>query len=53
MFLINPDGLMFDEMTAGSLAKIDFDCHKLDDSPMTEPHKLRHPLGHPLVLLCH
>ena len=28
-FLINPYGLMFDEITASSLVKIDMDCNKL------------------------
>jgi len=32
-FLINPYGLMFDEITASSLVKVDQDCHKLSDSP--------------------
>ncbi len=32
-FLINPYGLMFDEITASSLVKIDQDGNKLDDSP--------------------
>lgn len=32
-FLINPYGLMFDEITASSLVKIDQDCNKLSDSP--------------------
>ncbi len=32
-FLINPYGLMFDEITASSLVKIDMACNKLDDSP--------------------
>jgi ribulose-5-phosphate 4-epimerase/fuculose-1-phosphate aldolase len=32
-FLINPYGLMFDEVTASSLIKIDIDGNKLDDSP--------------------
>jgi ribulose-5-phosphate 4-epimerase/fuculose-1-phosphate aldolase len=32
-FLINPYGLMFDEITASSLIKIDQDCNKLSDSP--------------------
>ena len=32
-FLINPYGLMFDEITASSLVKIDQDCNKLMDSP--------------------
>ena len=32
-FLINPYGLMFDEITASSLVKIDSQCNKLKDSP--------------------
>jgi ribulose-5-phosphate 4-epimerase/fuculose-1-phosphate aldolase len=32
-FLINPYGLMFDEITASSLVKVDQDCKKLVDSP--------------------
>ena len=32
-FLINPYGLMFDEITASSLVKIDIHGNKLDDSP--------------------
>jgi ribulose-5-phosphate 4-epimerase/fuculose-1-phosphate aldolase len=32
-FLINPYGLMFDEITASSLVKIDLEGNKLDDSP--------------------
>jgi ribulose-5-phosphate 4-epimerase/fuculose-1-phosphate aldolase len=32
-FLINPYGLMFDEITASSLIKIDGQCNKLSDSP--------------------
>ncbi len=32
-FLINPYGMMFDEITASSLVKIDIDGQKLDDSP--------------------
>ncbi len=32
-FLINPYGLMFDEITASSLVKVDQDCKKLNDSP--------------------
>ncbi len=32
-FLINPYGLMFDEITASSLVKIDLGGNKLDDSP--------------------
>lgn len=32
-FLINPYGLMFDEITASSLVRVDQDCKKLSDSP--------------------
>jgi len=32
-FLINPYGMMFDEITASSLVKVDQDCNKLSDSP--------------------
>ncbi|MBU6194134.1 MAG: class II aldolase/adducin family protein [Burkholderiales bacterium] len=32
-FLINPYGLLFDEITASSLVKVDQDCRKLSDSP--------------------
>jgi len=32
-FLINPYGLMFDEITASSLVKVDMQCNKLMDSP--------------------
>jgi len=32
-FLINPYGLMFDEITASSLIKVDQQCTKLSDSP--------------------
>ncbi|MGJ7521375.1 class II aldolase/adducin family protein [Variovorax sp. LT1P1] len=32
-FLINPYGLMFDEITASSLVKVDDQCHKVIESP--------------------
>jgi ribulose-5-phosphate 4-epimerase/fuculose-1-phosphate aldolase len=32
-FLINPYGLMFDEITASSLVKVDKDCNKVIESP--------------------
>ncbi len=32
-FLINPYGLMFDEITASNLVKVDRDCKKVIDSP--------------------
>ncbi|MDN4588377.1 class II aldolase [Xenophilus aerolatus] len=32
-FLINPYGLMFDEITASSLVKVDMNCNKVIDSP--------------------
>ena len=34
-FLINPYGLMFDEITASSLVKVDQQCNKLIDSPFS------------------
>ena len=32
-FLINPSGLLFDEITASSLVKVDMACNKLHDTP--------------------
>jgi ribulose-5-phosphate 4-epimerase/fuculose-1-phosphate aldolase len=32
-FLINPFGMLFDEITASSLVKVDQQCNKLSDSP--------------------
>lgn len=32
-FLINPYGLLFDEVTASSLIKVDMSCNKLSESP--------------------
>ncbi|KAB2892384.1 MAG: class II aldolase/adducin family protein [Burkholderiaceae bacterium] len=32
-FLINPYGLMFEEITASSLVKVDMQCNKLNESP--------------------
>ena len=32
-FLINPYGMLFDEITASSLIKVDAKCNKLHDSP--------------------
>ncbi len=32
-FLINPYGMMFEEITASSLVKIDLQCNKLNDTP--------------------
>src|ERR1700730_7373938 len=32
-FLINPYGMMFEEITASSLVKVDLDGHKVMDSP--------------------
>ena len=34
-FLINPYGMMFDEITASSLVKVDQSCNKLSDSPFS------------------
>lgn len=54
-FLINPYGLMFEEMTASSLVKIDAQGTKLDDSPYpvnpagftihSAVHAARHDMG--------
>ncbi len=54
-FLINPYGLMFDEITASSLIKVDQDCNKLIDSPFpvnpagfvihSAIHQARHDAG--------
>jgi ribulose-5-phosphate 4-epimerase/fuculose-1-phosphate aldolase len=54
-FLINPYGLMFDEITASSLVKVDAQGHKLDDSPFdvnpagfvihSAVHAARHDVG--------
>jgi len=54
-FLINPYGLMFDEITASSLVKVDRDCNKVIDSPFpVNPagftihsciHEARHDVG--------
>ena len=39
-FLINPYGLMFDEITASSMVKVDMACNKLHDNPFPV-----HPAG--------
>ncbi len=54
-FLINPYGMMFDEITASSLIKVDQACNKLSDSPFpVNPagftihsciHEARHDVG--------
>src|SRR5436305_479579 len=54
-FLINPYGLMFDEITASSLVKVDQACNKVIDSPFpVNPagftihsciHEARHDVG--------
>ncbi|MES2687902.1 MAG: class II aldolase/adducin family protein [Pseudomonadota bacterium] len=54
-FLINPYGLMFDEITASSLVKIDAQCNKVIDSPYpvnpagfvihSAVHEARHDAG--------
>jgi ribulose-5-phosphate 4-epimerase/fuculose-1-phosphate aldolase len=54
-FLINPYGLMFDEITASSLVKVDRQCNKVIDSPFpVNPagftihsciHEARHDVG--------
>ncbi|MEG0488944.1 MAG: class II aldolase/adducin family protein, partial [Acinetobacter sp.] len=32
-FLLNPYGLLFEEITASNLIKVDAECNKLSDSP--------------------
>ena len=54
-FLINPYGLMFDEITASSLVKVDDKCNKVIDSPFpvnpagfvihSAVHEARHDAG--------
>ena len=54
-FLINPYGLMFDEITASSLVKVDGQCNKVIDSPFpvnpagfvihSAVHEARHDAG--------
>lgn len=54
-FLINPYGLMFDEITASSLVKVDMQCNKLIESPYpvnpagfvihSAVHEARHEAG--------
>jgi len=54
-FLINPYGLMFDEITASSLVKVNMQCNKLHDSPFpvnpagfvihSAVHEVRHDAG--------
>ena len=47
-FLINPYGLMFDEITASSLVKVDQDCNKLQRLAVPgQSGRLRHPQCHP------
>lgn len=58
-FLINPYGMMFDEITASSLVKIDLQGNKLDDSPFpVNPagftiHSAIHSARHDLQCVLH
>ncbi|MDP2819283.1 MAG: class II aldolase/adducin family protein [Polaromonas sp.] len=58
-FLINPYGLMFDEITASSLVKIDAQCNKVIDSPWpVNPagfviHSAVHEARHDTVCVMH
>ena len=58
-FLINPYGLMFDEITASSLVKIDAQCNKVIDSPYpVNPagfviHSAVHEARHDMVCVMH
>ena len=42
-FLINPYGLMFEEMTASNLVKIDLHGNKLSETLRYQPGRLHHP----------
>ena len=47
-FLINPYGMLFDEITASSLVKVDLDGRKVDRQPVRhEPGRVHHPQRHP------
>ena len=58
-FLINPYGLMFDEITASSLVKVDQACNKVIDSPFpVNPagfniHSCIHEARHDVVCVLH
>lgn len=58
-FLINPYGMMFDEITASSLVKIDLKGNKLDDSPFpVNPagftiHSAIHAARHDVLCVLH
>jgi ribulose-5-phosphate 4-epimerase/fuculose-1-phosphate aldolase len=58
-FLINPYGLMFDEITASSLVKVDAQCNKIIDSPFpVNPagfviHSCIHEVRHDAVCVLH
>ncbi len=58
-FLINPYGLMFDEITASSLVRVDQSCKKLHDSPFpVNPagftiHSCIHAARHDVVCVLH
>ncbi len=58
-FLINPYGLMFDEITASSLVKVDAQCNKVIDSPYpVNPagfviHSAVHEARHDMLCVMH
>ncbi|WP_231710987.1 class II aldolase/adducin family protein [Xanthobacter dioxanivorans] len=58
-FLLNPYGLLFEEITASSLVKIDIDGRKLDDSPYDINraafviHAAIHKTGHDAACVLH
>ena len=58
-FLINPYGLMFDEITASSLVKVDMQCNKLHDTPFpVNPagftiHSAVHEARHDVMCVLH
>ena len=45
-FLINPYGLMFDEITASNLVKINLQGHTVEDTVPGQPGRLCHPQRH-------
>ena len=46
-FLLNPYNLMFEEVTASSLVKVDVNGNAVEPTPfITNPGRLHHPFGH-------
>src|SRR5262245_46340192 len=59
LFLINPFGLLFDEITASSLVKVDSECNKIEESPFeVNPfgfaiHRAVHAVRHDAACVLH